>query len=201
MVNKPLGNLLATINITQAKDSDANDWNNFCLSLSNPHHTYAFQWSSIIENTFSHKAHYLIAKSADEILGVLPLHHVKSMLFGNALISVPYTNGGGVLAKATEASEQLLLKAKELADELNVDFCELRSREKQEHSDLVCREHKVSMLLSLKNDTEEMFQTFPAKLRSQIRRPTKEGMTAKVSTVDEFYQVFCENMRDLEESF
>jgi lipid II:glycine glycyltransferase (peptidoglycan interpeptide bridge formation enzyme) len=41
--------------------------------------------------------------------------------------------------------------------------------------------------------------TFKAKLRSQIRRPTKEGMTARHGSdqLDAFYSVFSRNMRDL----
>jgi serine/alanine adding enzyme len=38
-----------------------------------------------------------------------------------------------------------------------------------------------------------------AKLRSQIRRPTKEGMTFREGSeqLDPFYRVFARNMRDL----
>jgi FemAB-related protein (PEP-CTERM system-associated) len=43
-------------------------------------------------------------------------------------------------------------------------------------------------------------KAFPSKLRSQIRRPQKEGMTARVGGIEllgEFYRVFSRNMRDL----
>lgn len=43
-------------------------------------------------------------------------------------------------------------------------------------------------------------KVFPAKLRSQVRRGEKEGMTIHVGGLDmlnDFYQVFSQNMRDL----
>jgi FemAB-related protein (PEP-CTERM system-associated) len=63
-----------------------------------------------------------------------------------------------------------------------------------------CKDHKVSMRLSLPNDFQVLFKSFPSKLRSQIRRPQKEGMAVKIGgpeLVDEFYGVFSRNMRDL----
>ena len=56
------------------------------------------------------------------------------------------------------------------------------------------------MQLQLPNTTDALFKSFDAKLRSQIRRPTKEGMIARVGGVEEldaFYEVFSTNMRDL----
>jgi FemAB-related protein (PEP-CTERM system-associated) len=42
-------------------------------------------------------------------------------------------------------------------------------------------------------------KTFRAKLRSQVRRPTKDGMTARCGPAElaPFYDVFARNMRDL----
>jgi FemAB-related protein (PEP-CTERM system-associated) len=59
---------------------------------------------------------------------------------------------------------------------------------------------KVAMQLGLPQHPDELWKTFHAKLRSQIRRPEKEGMFVKSGMDDEldsFYAVFSENMRDL----
>ena len=52
-------------------------------------------WKRVIERTFGHDCHFLYAESAGAIIGVLPLVHVKSRLFGNSLISTGFTVGGG----------------------------------------------------------------------------------------------------------
>jgi serine/alanine adding enzyme len=59
---------------------------------------------------------------------------------------------------------------------------------------------KVRMLLELPGSSDELMKSFKSKLRSQIRRPIKEGLTAKIGgleLLDDFYAVFCVNMRDL----
>jgi FemAB-related protein (PEP-CTERM system-associated) len=56
------------------------------------------------------------------------------------------------------------------------------------------------MLLELPRSKEELLKSFKAKLRSQISRPQKEGMTTiigKAELIDSFYKVFSINMRDL----
>lgn len=56
------------------------------------------------------------------------------------------------------------------------------------------------MLLDLPDSSDELMKSFKSKLRSQIRRPTKEGLVVKnggVELIADFYSVFCVNMRDL----
>ena len=56
------------------------------------------------------------------------------------------------------------------------------------------------MLLALPGSGEELFKSFKSKLRSQIRRPQKEGMKTIIGgleILDHFYRVFAANMRDL----
>ena len=55
------------------------------------------------------------------------------------------------------------------------------------------------MLLPLPTSPDELWSAFPSKLRSQIRRPQKEGMGVRFGAdqVDAFYEVFCNRMRDL----
>jgi hypothetical protein len=47
-------------------------------------------WRKLIENQLRHSAYYLYCESGDVITGVLPLVRVKSWLFGDALVSVPF---------------------------------------------------------------------------------------------------------------
>jgi serine/alanine adding enzyme len=59
---------------------------------------------------------------------------------------------------------------------------------------------KVRMLMKLPASSTMLMQSFKSKLRSQITRPLKEGLTTKVGGVElleDFYRVFAINMRDL----
>ena len=62
------------------------------------------------------------------------------------------------------------------------------------------RRHKVRLLLTLPGDSESLMKSFKSKLRSQIKRPIKAGLKAKIGGVEllgDFYKVFSINMRDL----
>ena len=87
----------------------------------------------------------------------------------------------------------------EEAKELNADHIELRQQEPM-NTTWVSTERKVSMRLPLPNSYEQLVKEFPSKLRSQVRRAQKEGMTVRVGgsdCLDEFYAVFSRCMRDL----
>jgi len=206
--------------VVQANKSDKENWNRFAFETSlsktsqaktsqGAHHAHSWEWSEIIYETFGHKPYYFITKDSEQkISGILPLFHVKSILFGSALISVPYLNSGGILASNKEAFNALMKKAEELSKELKVKYTELRHQEAHQwypEDTTTLRTHKISMVLPLDCSAEDLFSSFKPKLRSQIRRPSKSGITSEVITgeddfkkaLDGFYSVFSNHMRDL----
>jgi len=65
---------------------------------------------------------------------------------------------------------------------------------------IVTKSHKVRMLLDVPESSETLMKSFKAKLRSQIKKPIKEGLKSKVGGLEllgDFYKVFSINMRDL----
>ncbi len=153
----------------------------------------------VIQQTFGHRPVFLVAREGSTVKGVLPLTHMKSRLFGNFLISVPFFNYGGVCSEDEEARSQLLAKAIEIGKKLQVSHIELR-HDRIFYPELQQKSHKVAMILELPDDAEVLWKSFKSKLRSQIRRPEKDGVEVKIGRselVDEFYSVFAENMRDL----
>ena len=55
-------------------------------------------WRAILHEVFRHPTFFLYAERAGSIEGVLPLAQVKSRLFGNALVALPFAVYGGVVA-------------------------------------------------------------------------------------------------------
>jgi FemAB-related protein (PEP-CTERM system-associated) len=151
----------------------------------------------------------------DRIRGILPLVHLNHFVLGKSLISMPFLDYGGILADDHDTEEALLLHATKLAQELGVRRIELR------HIDPLTRiskinsvkpadgarpltcvtdTHKVRLLFPIPNDSETLMKSFRAKLRSQIKKPIKEGCSAAVGHLEflnAFYAVFSSNMRDL----
>ena len=68
-------------------------------------------WRRVIEQAFGHRTHYLMTERDGVITGVLPLAHVRSLLFGSTLISVPFCVYGGPLAADRESFTLLIAEA------------------------------------------------------------------------------------------
>jgi FemAB-related protein (PEP-CTERM system-associated) len=93
----------------------------------------------------------------------------------------------------------MLSEAGRLQQELGASHAELRHTTPWP-GDLPTKQHKVSMLLELAHDADSQWKRFDPKLRNQIRKAEKSGLTAVVGgseLLDDFYTVFVRNMRDL----
>src|SRR5579859_7331446 len=100
--------------------NDANRWDSFVAQAPDASNYHRWGWRAAIENTFGHAAYYLAATRNGEVQGVLPLVHMKSHLFGQFLVSMPFFSYGGVLANTPDAREALLREAADLARQLRV---------------------------------------------------------------------------------
>jgi serine/alanine adding enzyme len=158
-------------------------------------------------------------KQAGGVVGVLPLVHMKSFIFGNALVSVPFFDFGGVLSENDKVAAELLARALELRRSLRADLLELRhaglvpwpeqeGRARRDFEEILqsldvfheARTHKVRMLLDLPGSSKDLLDSFKSKLRSQIKKALKEGLETRIGGEEllvDFYKVFSENMRDL----
>ncbi|MEZ5591623.1 MAG: GNAT family N-acetyltransferase [Gammaproteobacteria bacterium] len=158
----------------------------------------------------------------DSVTGLVSLVHIRHWLFGNCLVSMPFFDAGGVLATDMEVERMLVDESLRIASDLCVSTLELRqyhpltclgdqkaSTEFLQKAILIRKSqnwyvsattNKFRLLLKLQNDSEALMNAFKAKLRNQIRKPLKEGLIVKIGKLellDDFYNVFAENMRDL----
>lgn len=175
-------------------------WDAYVNSRPDAVNYHRYGWRTVIENSFGHACHYLAARDREgRLAGILPLVHMQSRLFGSFLISVPFFNYGGLLCDQQEVGDALLAEAALLRKELGAEYVEVRHVEPWP-GDLPTKRHKVSMLLELAEDVDSQWKCFNAKLRNQIRKPEKSGLTAAVGgreLLADFYTVFVRNMRDL----
>jgi serine/alanine adding enzyme len=176
-------------------------WNDYVRQSATSSAYHDFGWKRVVERSFGHRTHYLVSEDEEsrQIDGILPLVHLKSLLFGNFFVSMPYFNYGGICAENERARHELLDEAVSIARREGATHIELRDAAPVDLG-LPVKTDKVSMRLELPEDPDDLWQAFPPKLRSQIRRPQKEDMVARVGREDElesFYRVFARNMRDL----
>jgi FemAB-related protein (PEP-CTERM system-associated) len=175
------------------------DWDRFVRSAAGRTHCHLWGWKPVIERVLGHECIHLAARGDDgSLAGVLPLVRVSSRLFGSYLISMPFLNSGGPLG-SDAAVQALATHSLALAQELGVELMELRSRVPLP-IDLPVSHRKITVLRDLiPGDPTSTWSSFSAKLRSQIRRPVKEGLGVRFGPdqVGPFFSVFSQHMRDL----
>ncbi len=154
-------------------------------------------WRDVIGRSFGHDTYYLYAEENGTITGILPLVHINSLLFGNALCSTAFCVYGGVVADNVETKAALDAKACELAAELNVDHLELRNRT-QQNSDRPHKSLYVTFRKMLAETAEENLQAIPRKQRAMIRKGIKAGLLSEVDEdIERFYRAYSESVRNL----
>lgn len=158
------------------------------------------RWHPIIRQHLGHRPRYIMAVDGSEVQGLLPLFVVSTWWGVKYLISIPWLDYGGACADSVEVESKLVERAGEIARELGAQFLELRSVEAHT-SHLARRTDKVTFLLDLSIGADDLFRKqFDAKLRNQIRKSEKSGLTSVVGGKEllaDFYRVFSRNMRDL----
>jgi serine/alanine adding enzyme len=175
------------------------EWDAFVRSALGwtPFHLYG--WRRVIEHVHGHECIYLTARDAGgALVAVLPLVRVRSLPFGHFIVSMPFLNYGGPLGR-DDAVRVLADEAVTIARASGARLLELRSAQ-QLPLDLPVSHRKITVLLDLvPGAPEKVFAGFRAKLRSQIRRPQKEGVAVRFGPEQAapFYRVFAEHMRDL----
>ncbi len=155
-------------------------------------------WCGLIEQSFSHKPHYYVAHMGGEVVGVLPLIHLKSRLFGAFAVSMPYFNYGGPIGETEQVCEALVAAASQQAANSKLSHIEYRCL--QPLAKHPGHQDKISMWLGLPSASEQLWQALGAKVRAQVNKAKPHGFTVHIGgaeLLDDFYQVFAINMRDL----
>jgi len=151
-------------------------------------------WQSILRNVFRHPTYFLYAEHDGEILGVLPLAHIKSRLFGNSLIALPFAVYGGVAASTTEAAAALEQEAQSLARQLDVDHLEFRNINPR-HADWPTQDLYVTFRKEILPEVEANMLAIPRKQRAMVRKGINSGLISTVDRKsDRFFKLFADNV-------
>lgn len=177
---------------------DGGAWDDFLSGHPDSTFCHLAGWREVITDTLGHECTYLVARDEEGLWhGVLPLAHVRSRLFGDYLVSMPFLNSGGAIG-ADHAQHRLACDARAMAAQRHVKLLELRARQPG-RTPLQTAARKVTVLLPLPAVAQQLWDGFPSKLRSQIRRPIREEMEVRFGPEQRhaFYDVFSRNMHAL----
>jgi len=140
----------------------------------------------------------LIAQHADDVVGVLPLVHVRSRIFGHVIASMPFVNFGGVAASDQATARKLIDAACQHAKESRCDYLEIRTTHPLEG--LPQRTDKVSMTVDLLPDPDELYKSFTAKHRKNIRAALRNRIEVRSGgheLLPHFYETLADSWHGL----
>ncbi len=173
------------------------DWDAFVETCPQATFFHRAGWRTVLEQAYGHATHYLYVERAGRITGVLPLGHIRSRLFGNALVSTPFCVYGGVAAQDDASAQALEAAACDLAAELRVDHLELRNREPR-NPDWLGKDLYVTFRKAIDPEPEQNLLAVPRKQRAMVRKGIKHGLQAHIDDeVDAFYAIYADSVHRL----
>ena len=189
------------IAVRRMEEEDLERWDAF-VSI-HPEGTFCHRagWKAVIEEGADQKPVFLLAEHEGVIVGILPLAHRKSLLFGSALISTMFAVYGGPLASSNEAYKALDAAAWAYAVKEGIPTLEYRS---------ICGRHKncdgwqiddpksATFRGKLQADRDSILAAIPRKQRAVVRKSLKIGLTCSwEKNIDIFYDLYAESVKNL----
>lgn len=187
---------LAPLDLTAAGECAA--WNDFVHAHPAGTAFHLTAWGQAIEKSFGHRCHYLAARAGTTLVGVLPLIHVRSRLFGNALISNAFAVYGGPLTMSPDADAVLDAAAWAVAERVGVKVLEYRSIERVRPDWVAKTDLYATFRRALSTSSDDNLKAIPRKQRAEVRKSLDLGLHVDVDrNVDRHFAVYAESVRNL----
>lgn len=170
------------------------------------------RWCRAIGQGCGHGFHLLGATTTTgELVGYLPLTHVRSKLFGDALVSSAFAVGGGILADDERTASALADAAWALAARLGVGTVELRggidpapARGDDERAATPWQrddETYAHFIRDLAEDDQAQLLAITRRQRAEVRKSLKGDLSVRIGrdAIDrrQHYAVYAESVRNL----
>jgi len=177
--------------------SNYEKWDNYVAHAKSATFFHQSGWKEVVERAFGYPTYYLYTENQGEVTGILPLVHIKSLLFGNALLSNAFCVYGGIVANDQATHQELDKEACRLAEELAVDYLEMRNRV-QKMPNRPRKELYVTFRKELDQDEEKNLQAIPRKQRAMVRKGIKAGLKSVIDEdIERFFSAYSESVRNL----
>lgn len=160
-------------------------------------------WMSAIARATANPAHMLAAVApSGQIAALLPLHHVRSRLFGQALVSSGFAVDGGVLGDDPVARAALGRAAARLAADLGGLSVELRGGVSPGPEWASSNESHLGFVRALAADDEAELLAIPRKHRAELRKAlANPALRAEHGReprhVRDHYRIYAQSVRNL----
>jgi FemAB-related protein (PEP-CTERM system-associated) len=162
-------------------------------------HEFAFHpaWLELIGSLYRYRIVHLVARADDgRLRGYLPLAAINSRLTGKRVVALPFVDRCPLLAEDDATADDLVNQAIHLARIEGARYLELRagpSHALANRTDLVKSDLYVHYVLPLDRDPDKILSAARPRMRSQVRKAQRDGVTVRWGLerreMDVFYQL------------
>jgi serine/alanine adding enzyme len=174
-------------------------WDTYIVTHPQATHYHLSGWGAVIERVYRYSTLYVSAWETDRLVGAVQLVMLRGLWRRKSMVSMPYLDYGGICADTPAIGSALYTAIERELAARQISLLDLRHRIETQLP-LDTYGDKVTMVLPLANDANQMWKSFGAKLRNQIRKAEKGQLQAQwvgAEGLPNFYHVYLHNMRDL----
>ncbi|KXU32034.1 FemAB [Sphingobium sp. 22B] len=160
-------------------------------------------WLTGVERGTGNRAHMLAAVApSGEMAGLLPLHHVKSALFGQALVSSGFAVDGGILASDPAAVPALAAACEGMARDGGIASVEIRGGPAPGKGWALHEGSHLGFARPIAADDEAELLAVPRKHRAELRKAlANDALRVEIGREarhrQAHYRVYSESVRNL----
>ncbi len=187
------------VTINSLDELNKQEWDDYVLNHPQAEHYHLSGWGKVIEQAYRHETLYFGARKSAKLQGILPVVVMQGRRRRKRLVSMPFLDYGGVCVEDSDVASTLYQAVYRAFESSSLSLIDLRHRHPTPLP-LTRYGDKVTMILDLDPSAEAMWKKFPGKVRNQVRKAEKEQLQVRWAPpheVDDFYQVYVHNMRDL----
>ncbi len=184
--------------VRQLQPGEEDDWDRFVMSSPSGTYFHLTGWKTVIERMLGRRCFYLVACRERRITGVFPMSSVRSVLFGDCLVSLPLAVYGGICADDEDSYFGLLRSGSDLGQRMRVKYLEMRNRTEPFPTSLPGRDLYVTFTQDLSPGPDKLLKALPRDTRYMIRKAQKAGLEwTEDLKMEEFYDLYARNVHRL----
>ena len=188
-----------TYKVQQLTDEARVAWDEFVEASPKATFFHRSGWRKVLEESFGHRPCYHYVESDGRIYGALPLFHIRSLLFGNRLCSIPFCVAGYPLSNSAEIDKLLDQQAIGLLHQLGAKYIEYRDCDEVRPSWCAISDLYASFLGDLETTAELQLHRIPRKQRAVLRKAlaTKTLSVTIDESTEDLYELYALSVRNL----
>jgi FemAB-related protein (PEP-CTERM system-associated) len=168
------------------------EWDAYVRSARNGLPLHLSGWRQVMHKTYGYETRYLMARSGQRIVGVLPLFLLPSRLTGKRGMTMP----GGLCADNEAAAVSLLETGLQIAVADGVDRLLVQDSRQNWPDNWQAESQHVYWLVNLGASEEELWRGLDGNIRRQVRKAKRNNLEIEIGRdemlLEPFYNMFSQ---------